>query len=1241
MRIETKRIKWQTGDVRSTQWGRHAFVRAQPRKLVLGVAVAICAVLFPGFDSAELMASNETRSVADGDWNDPTTWSDGVPTASDRVIIGEFDTVNLGGRDHVAGEVIVHGILNVTEGLAETNLVRTWSIRHNRNGVAVSDSATGNGFLMFSRRNVHARFGIAGSNNSNVVAVRFQGGAWQFNNDSGWVDFNPISSDQLIADFDFDADTVVSLEGEHGQFEGINLGYIIGDLFFEPNRFDGQDNVGEVFVGGNWLTTSRRNGFRGRKIKNPGSGILAADDATGEGYLMYTVEATQSRFGTPAGANSNIIVARNDNGQWQYNDDSGWVNFRRRSSDHIIAEVNFVEDKITPLRGVSSVINGIQAGFIAGDITFEANQFAGTNDNGEFFVDGANFVEGRFVRETSDRLNIDKTLTTRFVHVNGKGVFKIGSRTNRFDNGTFTLTLTGTSPESDHAIPMSDGSTIDLENYDGFVIAEKGGLLQFFGEDRLGFTKLAATANAGSSSITVADVIERNFDGVRSVASDGRMRFKVGDEIVIASSTIDYTQEDVRTVVSVSSGGGQTVLNLDRPLSFGHYGEIESYGNAAAPGTVPRNETLEIDLRAEVALLSRNVVIKGLDSQDTDIEFGDRALLETSGRGRTLQTENGIGGHIIVFGSAGLTQVDGVQLDQMGQAGRSGRYPIHWYLGGNRQGDYIRNSSVTNSNNRGIVVHGTDNLLVEGVVLHDIHGHGFFTQSGVEIDNRFVSNIAFGIHRVGTNFIPNDPFVVDVHDRTRNARNQFESSSAFWITSADNVYIGNISAGSEGSGFWFAPVAEAERPPTAEDFAKGPPELVAIYDTDPLALTIGTFEDNTAHSSPLGLVFSEIVQTGFQDNRENVNSHFGSDPTSLGDAGLIKNFTVYKTSTGFYSRIHEAFVNFENYRAADNHISFWDTVPTNIHNALFVGHSRGNSEATGRNTPVAFFKYFDQLSLTDLHFANFGVQRHGLTPELFRQGGNRNRFGSSASGFSFEDARTAQSVANIQGGPPVVPTIRPLLDLDGSVTGHLGGGAGYSLARTNSFWFDGRNGDRVVPNNGRQVAITRKEFAGFHLISSSLAGSKPNVRLRITSPGGTTYDFGGTIADDPTNSAGNRPFINDPRALAVANQQYTIEPVRPFDLANNSFRFAYFDWGSPEGTVSSTYRIVGAASQMTPIYSQTGAEVPSVGSIRQLRSATENTCFRARNGDLYMKLFNATAHTPGALERDIFTMIPR
>lgn len=301
-----------------------------------------------------------------------------------------------------------------------------------------------------------------------------------------------------------------------------------------------------------------------------------------------------------------------------------------------------------------------------------------------------------------------KTLTTDWIHVNSGGVFQIGTAANLYDQGEFVLTLTGTDKNSDYTVETATG-TIQVSNNDGFLMAAMGGRLQFFGEEKLSFTKLGQTAEAGANSIIVENVIERNFDGTTSAASDGQLNWEVGDQLVIASSTRDYSDQEVRTITALTDlGNGTTRLTLDSVLSNRHYGEIETYDNG----------TRSIDLRAEVALLSRNVRIQGLASQDTDSNWGDRALFNTGSTG----DHRGISGHIMIMSTAGQISVEGVQLDRMGQTGTLGRYPIHWHLAEDRTGDVLKGVSVTNSSNRGVTVHGTHNLLIQDVVLHDIQG---------------------------------------------------------------------------------------------------------------------------------------------------------------------------------------------------------------------------------------------------------------------------------------------------------------------------------------------------------------------------------------------------------------------------------------------------------------------------------------------------------------------------------------
>ena len=82
------------------------------------------------------------------------------------------------------------------------------------------------------------------------------------------------------------------------------------------------------------------------------------------------------------------------------------------------------------------------------------------------------------------------------------------------------------------------------------------------------------------------------------------VELQVGDLITFASSSLDRTQLERSTVVSVTNG---TIVSLSDPLNYTHFGEILSFPN-------PRGGPSTIDERTEVGVLSRNVRLSGGDS---------------------------------------------------------------------------------------------------------------------------------------------------------------------------------------------------------------------------------------------------------------------------------------------------------------------------------------------------------------------------------------------------------------------------------------------------------------------------------------------------------------------------------------------------------------------------------------------------------------------------------------------------
>ena len=135
-------------------------------------------------------------------------------------------------------------------------------------------------------------------------------------------------------------------------------------------------------------------------LGNLNAGIAARDGATGTGYLMYSEELLPVRFldnppysSTTYGDNANNLIAVvSQNGQWFYDDNFNLRAFTPRSTDLLLAELDFSADTATVLQGQNRLINGIRAGYESGDLTVTPNVWNGSSSgalrNGEFGVTG-------------------------------------------------------------------------------------------------------------------------------------------------------------------------------------------------------------------------------------------------------------------------------------------------------------------------------------------------------------------------------------------------------------------------------------------------------------------------------------------------------------------------------------------------------------------------------------------------------------------------------------------------------------------------------------------------------------------------------------------------------------------------------------------------------------------------------------------------------------------------------------
>ncbi len=392
-----------------------------------------------------------------------------------------------------------------------------------------------------------------------------------------------------------------------------------------------------------------------------------------------------------------------------------------------------------------------------------------------------------------------------------------------------------------------------------------GGTLNLHGDRTNAWTKLAKTAEAGSSSIEVLNAAQ----------------WRAGDEIVLASTDYDPRQAERRTIAAINGNA----ITLDKKLEFMHFGRI----------------TFGVDERGEVGLLTRNIKVQA--SPDAEQSF--------------------FGGHIMAMVTSKM-YVEGVELNRMGQNLELARYPIHWHLDGDANGQYIKNASIHDTYNRCVTVHGTNNLLVENNVTYNTVGHCFFLEDGIEHGNQFVHNLAiqtkchvskpcdptnlapFGA-TAGTNFNLTGQDSKEVLIPSDN------TVSSFWITNPDNIYRDNVAAGSDATGFWLAFPEHPTGAFAGSDLSKT---------TWPRRTKLSEFKGNVAHSN-----FDSFMG----DRAPRADGHFAvggyvslvnpADANSAIAESVVEDFTSYKNrNNGIWARGEERL--YKNLKMADNGIGF-------------------------------------------------------------------------------------------------------------------------------------------------------------------------------------------------------------------------------------------------------------------------------------------------------------------------------
>ena len=392
-----------------------------------------------------------------------------------------------------------------------------------------------------------------------------------------------------------------------------------------------------------------------------------------------------------------------------------------------------------------------------------------------------------------DRDQTGLELNAEYILIVNDGSLQIGSEDEPYENEA-SIKLHGNT------------RCIELPIYGCKVLGVRKGSLELHGKPVANtWTRLAQTANAGDTSITVMDDV-----------SD----WKENDEIVIPSTGHRHSmgENEKLKIASIESDG--KTINLQSPLAYKHISISQTFGDHT------------VETRAEVGRLTRNVKYQGAQNTEffEDIPACDKGF--DSNQFATQSCFKGKFGEELgsdEFGAVTLYAVENrdqneaqihisyVEFFWVGQAFRVGRYPIHFHMMGNVTGSYARGCAIHNSFNRAMTIHGITGVIAERIVTYDIKGLSFFIEDGKEENNIIRNNLAVYTKQSSSLLNP------DV------------TPAAFWVVNPNNELYGNAAAGGTHFGFWY----RIQRHPD------GPSEDSSYCSNN---VPLGVFRDNSAHT---------------------------------------------------------------------------------------------------------------------------------------------------------------------------------------------------------------------------------------------------------------------------------------------------------------------------------------------------------------------------------------------------------
>ncbi|MCP3098669.1 hypothetical protein LZ198_07240 [Myxococcus sp. K15C18031901] len=741
--------------------------------------------------------------------------------------------------------------------------------------------------------------------------------------------------------------------------------------------------------------------------------------------------------------------------------------------------------------------------------------------------------------------NMNFDVTTPYIMVMGSGArLEVGQELTPFPSaGVITLVGESTAPDI-----MGMGNK--------FVGAMNSATLRLHGQERVSWTQLGRNAPAGSSAIYVKEAVN----------------WQAGDTLVVVSSHRDWNEAEKRTVTGVTEGN--TRLALSSPLTYAHTGVVKTYTEGSRTWTA--------DLRAQVGLLTHNIKIQGDSASEA----------------------TGYGGHVMVMDNA-AAYFSGVELFNMGQKKLLGRYPFHWHmLGSAGAGQYIKNSSIHQSYNRAVTIHGTESALVENNFLYDHIGHGVFLEDGSERFNVIKKNVTLLTRRPapGEQVTPSDNELDQVQNRT---------PASYWITNPQNTFEDNVAAGTQGTGFWFA---FPERP---MGLSTNDSRFSSLR---PRTLPMISFKGNSAHSTMSGFdIFDGLSPS------HSIEANLGwSDPA----LHLIENSTWYANELGIYTGIGAGGPSdnlvFRNNVLVENTVGAMMASYSIIDQSLFVANS---GEALVGGVRHAYRVYDGAGQVRDSHFvgwdaanANFLINTGAATKHPNHQftGNTTSPVGPPRTSLEdFDLPPVADAHANHAGHPRYWSIV--LRD----VTGGISGKANTSIVSSHPFM---RVGDEFRPANWERTYRSDHRFVLSRLSYAVPFEQTPNVTV--------TREKAGTPTAHVYYIDGYREWHQLPFIVNEGFEYtYTYEALPSVKSVAMNLEDA-----TPGDNYVARFKDFGKLGGLRLSASQGG--FTSHASLASLRGAASSGYFLQSGGDLYVKAVATAKNQAFAINWDTNFAVP-